>query len=328
MSDWFLDLVFMLTDDVLDGDALLDCGDGCVVEQSQEQPLHGIAARADGGRSTERNRLQVELTVHEDLCERSSVTECRVIRVTPATAAGVPPWLCPHTEVVVKRFVGAAELACWQSLASCRGVPRVFALPDERGSVTFTPAGVGSATLEGWFGGGPGTQLLPPASIEWTKTFIARLTSVVRDMHAHGVVHGDLHPGNVVVQRPGMTLEGARPLVIDFGHAHACPGDGCTETTHLTRKTATLSVRGTILDEQTPRVATWSPTRADDMQSVVLLAEWLVGELPDGDDTSVAVKRKLMRTAHARWGIVVESNQPKQQTRRRFGTELVNANRL
>jgi hypothetical protein len=328
-------LFFMLADGAAVGGAQLNCGDSCLSKQAQEQPLHGVAGDADDdGRTTGRKQLMVELHLREYICKRSAVTECRVVRVTPGPptiAAGVPPpWLVPQADVVVKRFVGAAELTCWQLLADCRGVPRVFVLPDERGSVTFTPDGVGSTTLEDWFGGGDGERVLRPASIEWTKPFIARLASVVRDVHARGVVHGDLHPGNVVVLRPGMTLSDARPLLIDFGHAHVCVGDGCTTATHLTRREATLSVHGTLLAKQTPRPRTWSPTRADDMQSLVLLAEWLVGELPNGVATSVADKRKLLSTARARWGIILEPpSQPHpkrwEATPRRFGTELVNA---
>lgn len=114
--------------------------------------------------------------------------------------------------------------------------------------------------------------------------------------------------GNVVVVKDADAPFGERPLVIDFGLS-VCHG----EVTSLTWLTATASARFSERAESVslldlPRDAFgWRPRPEDDLESVALIGEWLVGELPDGHRTSSAAKRELLGDGRARerWGIVV-----------------------
>ena len=49
----------------------------------------------------------------------------------------------------------------------------------------------------------------------------------------------------------------------------------------------------------------WSPEPTDDLESVALLGEWLVGNLPCGNFTTAEDKRNLLANgcAQKRWGV-------------------------
>ncbi len=70
---------------------------------------------------------------------------------------------------------------------------------------------VPGGTLRDHLRAGPGEGRLLPAS-EW-RALAIRLLAALAHLHAHGVVHGDLSPRNVLLRGPG------DPVLIDFGVA-------------------------------------------------------------------------------------------------------------
>ena len=264
------------------------------------------------------NAFTVNTTV-DDTLKGETVVVCLVTAIT-AACADTPSWLHAGARVVVKRSITPVELACWRAVDGCEGVPRVFTMREGGRTVALTPDGVGSLTMRDWFGAGKW------ASKKWAQMIVSRLLAVVRRVHGCGVVHADLHPGNIVLVRDFAT--GTRlPLVIDFGLARLV--ETC-DSTPLTRLTATMSVRGTALAQSNPSPPTWCPTPTDDLESVALLGEWLVGCLPDGHATPPEVKRDLLANGRARdrWGIdlphlndttaVVEKRRTTAPSRRAF----------
>ena len=253
--------------------------------------------RAAAARSTpphnSANAFTVDTTVVEKL-KGETVMVCLVTAIK-AACTDTPSWLHAGARVVVKRSITPVEVACWRAVDGCEGVPRVFTMREEGRTVALTPDGVGSLTMRDWFGAGKW------ASKRSAQTIVSQLLEVVRRVHGCGVVHADLHPGNIVLVQDFAT--GTRlPLVIDFGLARLV--ETC-DRTPLTRLTATMSVRGTALAQSNPSPPTWCPMPVDDLESVALLGEWLVGCLPDGHATPPEVKRGLLANGRARdrWGI-------------------------
>lgn len=204
---------------------------------------------------------------------------------------------------MVKRNLAPTELACWRALDGCVGVPRVFSLGKGKNMMALSPDGTQSITMQAWFGGHDGRlRQGERQSMEWARKIVARLYAVVRQMHTRGVIHADLHPGNVVLDR---TSESTMPIVIDFGLATLFLDDKTDECTPLTHMEVTLSVRGTREAQSTPRPRTWCPQPHDDLESVALLGEWLVGNLVHGHSTTPEDKARLLANGRARkrWGI-------------------------
>ena len=233
---------------------------------------------------------------------------------------GAVPWLAQGRGVVLKRSLRDGELARWRRVAGLREpaelggevcVPRLHVLRDDAtgSEVALTPDGVAQKTL--WYlcgAWGPNAFDVGDGwPLERARAFVARLHAAVVGLHERGLVHGDLHLGNVVA------VGKQRPLVIDFGHSRLFR-DEPESTVPLTGATRTLSVYGTQLHEADAgswhRVE-WAPQPRDDLESVALIGECLLGHLGPGVNDSPAAKRELLRHAPERWGIPVGDVDPR-----------------
>jgi eukaryotic-like serine/threonine-protein kinase len=114
-------------------------------------------------------------------------------------------------------------------------------------------------------------------SVEAAVAVTRQILSAARFAHSHGVIHRDLKPGNVLVDRQG------RATVTDFGIAKA----GVSEITQ------TGSVMGTAQYLSPEQAQGLEVTAASDLYSVgVILYEALTGRVPFEADSAVAVALK------------------------------------
>ena len=120
---------------------------------------------------------------------------------------------------------------------------------------------------------------LPPRE---AATIARELASALRAAHAHGIVHRDVKPGNVMLASDGLTR------LLDFGLAQV--GDASLTGTGATPGTLAYmspeQVRGDLLDH-----------RSDLWSLGVVLHEMLTGARPFGGDGSRAVLRAILHDA-------------------------------
>ena len=125
----------------------------------------------------------------------------RVFRWTHATPDGPASVICK--EPVGPHALGRLrhETAILQRLSSLKGVPRLAA--------SAAPPGALLALVDS------GARALTPATRErfrrpgdWIALAL-RLTAIVGDLHRVGIMHSDIHPGNLL-------FEGEHPVLIDF----------------------------------------------------------------------------------------------------------------
>ncbi|HSJ17008.1 MAG TPA: Stk1 family PASTA domain-containing Ser/Thr kinase [Solirubrobacterales bacterium] len=114
-------------------------------------------------------------------------------------------------------------------------------------------------------------------SVEAAVGVVRQILAAARFAHANGVIHRDLKPGNVLVDRNG------RATVTDFGIAKAGPSE----------ITQTGSVMGTAQYLSPEQAQGLEVTAASDLYSIgVVLYELLTGEVPFAADSAVAVALK------------------------------------
>jgi serine/threonine-protein kinase len=114
-------------------------------------------------------------------------------------------------------------------------------------------------------------------SVDAAVAVTRQILAAARFAHSHGVIHRDLKPGNVLVDRQG------RATVTDFGIAKAGPSE----------ITQTGSVMGTARYLSPEQAQGLEVTAASDLYSVgVILYEALTGRVPFEADSAVAVALK------------------------------------
>jgi eukaryotic-like serine/threonine-protein kinase len=114
-------------------------------------------------------------------------------------------------------------------------------------------------------------------SVEAAVGVVRQILAAARFAHANGVIHRDLKPGNVLVDRNG------RATVTDFGIAKAGPSE----------ITQTGSVMGTAQYLSPEQAQGLEVTAASDLYSIgVILYELVTGEVPFAADSAVAVALK------------------------------------
>jgi eukaryotic-like serine/threonine-protein kinase len=114
-------------------------------------------------------------------------------------------------------------------------------------------------------------------SVDAAVGVVRQILAAARFAHANGVIHRDLKPGNVLVDRNG------RATVTDFGIAKAGPSE----------ITQTGSVMGTAQYLSPEQAQGLEVTTASDLYSIgVILYELLTGEVPFAADSAVAVALK------------------------------------
>jgi hypothetical protein len=159
-------------------------------------------------------------------------------------------------------------------------VAAVYALEEIDGRPYLVSEYVPGRTLREVASGGP----LP---VEQVLSVATQLADALAAAHAHGVVHGDLKPDNVVVTASGTVK------VLDFGLAHIDGQPGTAPTGGTPDYMAPEQVRGAAADH-----------RSDQFAFGVLIHELLSGTVPPaGGDVSLragtleAVVRKCLRAA-------------------------------
>jgi eukaryotic-like serine/threonine-protein kinase len=118
-----------------------------------------------------------------------------------------------------------------------------------------------------------------PLPVDEAVAFTTQVAQGLAFAHAHGVVHRDVKPQNILIDENGTAK------VTDFGIARAVdPGEGLTETGTV------LGTSGYIAPEQASgrRV----DARSDQYSLGVVLYELLTGELPYSGDNVMAVAMK------------------------------------
>jgi len=120
-----------------------------------------------------------------------------------------------------------------------------------------------------------------PLAAERVRALGAGLAEGLAAIHAHGLVHRDLKPGNVIMAGDG-------PRIIDFGIARAVDGTG-------TGLTSTGAVVGTF-SYMSPEQVRGDPVRhASDVFSLgCVLAFAATGQPPFGSDTAAAVMFRVI----------------------------------
>ena len=114
-------------------------------------------------------------------------------------------------------------------------------------------------------------------SVDAAIGVVRQILAAARFAHANGVIHRDLKPGNVLVDRSG------RATVTDFGIAKAGPSE----------ITQTGSVMGTAQYLSPEQAQGFEVTAASDLYSIgVVLYELLTGDVPFAADSAVAVALK------------------------------------
>ncbi len=118
-----------------------------------------------------------------------------------------------------------------------------------------------------------------PMALESFRTMLQQIGAALAFAHRHGIVHGDVKPGNVFV-----TTAGGIKL-LDFGHADGALSANHSQPFALTRGYSSLEVhRGA------------QPEVRDDIYSLAVMAyRMLVGRRPFGRNTAVDVDALQLR---------------------------------
>jgi tetratricopeptide (TPR) repeat protein len=110
---------------------------------------------------------------------------------------------------------------------------------------------------------------------------MAKVAQAVQYAHEQGVLHRDLKPGNILLDRRG------EPLVSDFGLAR------CQEMgSHLTRSLTSFGTPGYIAPEQADGPAAQLTPAADIYSLGAILFELLAGRLPFPGDNALGVMKQ------------------------------------
>jgi serine/threonine protein kinase len=178
----------------------------------------------------------------------------------------------PHGSVIRKQCHGAdcagrirSERELLQRLSAVPGVPRLAdGTAPEAGALTMVDSG--HVSLEEFAAAGP-----PETS--WLIGFARDVARVLAGVHAAGVLHGDLSPGNILV-RP----DGTDPLLADYDLASAFVEDH-PEFTHPSEIAGTLPY---LSPERTGRTGRAVDQRSDLYSLGAVLYELATGRPPFG----------------------------------------------
>ncbi|TVR01728.1 MAG: hypothetical protein EA398_09295 [Deltaproteobacteria bacterium] len=137
---------------------------------------------------------------------------------------------------------------------------------------------------------------LAPSAFTRFATLVTRLCDALAHVHERGLVHRDVKPANILVQRDD------RPVLVDFGVGHAASGTLRHEVLHRGR------IRGSV-HYLAPEVFDPHPVdlRADLYALGCVLFEALSGARPFAGETAAEVvraHRHPVRPSFARYGVV------------------------
>jgi len=128
----------------------------------------------------------------------------------------------------------------------------------------------------------------PRENIRSDVAILAAATRAVHYAHQRGLLHRDLKPGNILIDRDGT------PFITDFGLAKRTDG-----RTNVTRTGAVLGTPGYMAPEQAR--ADKAPTTAVDVWALgAILYERLTGRPPFAADTPLATLQQVLESEPAR----------------------------
>ena len=139
------------------------------------------------------------------------VYRARDVKLRRKVAIKVLPPELAYRDDVRQRFVREAQTAA--QLSHPNIVP-IYAVGDAGGIVYFVMGLVEGPTL------GQHLQKEPHVPVSFVRAVLRDVADALGYAHAHGVVHRDVKPDNILLDGPGM-----RAVVTDFGIARAAEGD-------------------------------------------------------------------------------------------------------
>jgi serine/threonine-protein kinase len=136
-------------------------------------------------------------------------------------------------------------------------------------------------------------RVLPPAAL---ATFIDQILRGLDVAHAAGVVHRDIKPGNIMIERPRGTRVAERACILDFGVSKGEAGRGHGGSQDgLTSATATLGTVSYMAPEQVEGSASVDH-RADLYAAAVVAYRALSGRMPHSGALQAAVMHAKVNT--------------------------------
>jgi WD40 repeat protein/serine/threonine protein kinase len=153
------------------------------------------------------------------------------------------------------------------------------------GEVNGTPY-LTMAYIEGW----PLAKFIRPDKLlpQFGVATVARIVAqAIEEAHKHGVIHRDLKPGNIMINKRG------EPIVMDFGLARWINAD--KEDVRLTRSGAILGAPVYMSPEQVYGDVNAMGPGCDVYSLGVILYELLTGRLPFEGPTSAVLAKTLIQ---------------------------------
>lgn len=126
-----------------------------------------------------------------------------------------------------------------------------------------------------------------PASVPQALNYIVMVARALHYVHQHGILHGDIKPGNLIVTPQGI------PKIMDFGVARRSQKDRPTSWS-LVGETEIWGTPGYMAPEQL--VSTEIDARADVFSLGVVAYQWLAGRKPFRGDSAEATQKAVLNT--------------------------------
>ena len=193
----------------------------------------------------------------------------------PVAVKVLPPEFAFRDEVR-RRFLREAEMAA--RLSHPNIVP-IYSVDERGGLVFFVMALVEGESLASML------ARTPRLAVPDAKRILRDVADALAFAHAHGVIHRDIKPDNILIER-----DGGRPLVTDFGIARAAEADG-----HLTVTGVAVGTPAYMSPEQSLGERELDG-RSDVYSLGVVGYQMLAGELPFKASNTPAMMMKHVST--------------------------------
>ena len=198
------------------------------------------------------------------------------VRLRRQVAVKVLPPEFAFRDEVRRRFLREAEMAA--RLSHPNIVP-IYSVDERSGLVFFVMALVEGESLAAML------ARTPRLAVNDAKRILRDVADALAFAHAHGVIHRDIKPDNILIER-----DGGRPLVTDFGIARAAEADG-----HLTVTGVAVGTPAYMSPEQSLGERELDG-RSDVYSLGVVGYQMLAGELPFKASNTPAMMMKHVST--------------------------------